>query len=546
MADKAVRLTTQQFVEHFWPIPHGVNVPPAPDTNPFVNIPTLTSEAAIAQDFVQYAAICNYTLTPGMLFRLSTGKADVDLPGGAKSHMDGAFFRLNNPVILPADGRPHYADQAIGVEFKASIDPFSDGENPCPEARDQKEARGQVISHTETVFSVQHRVAFFVLVVVGKTCRITLWDRSGVLVTTSFDYCTNWVLFCEILWRMSQCPDEQLGCDPTARRIYPWDPLWLTMDRASEERASDADHKMRKLRSDELLDDSNIVFSYVREMFSKSLEGAPRYVLDVPDGNAVRQYLIGHPTFVAKGMACRGTEGFVALDRQTEEFAWLKDCWRNNAGVPNVPTKICYGDLRGQFTITPQMWRDRHMLHGPKVAFAIRAAKDDVEGACPPEFDSSCPLHLHLHTRLVVKEVGLPLKEFLYGIQLLNVVADCVEVRVRPNGVRVITWTGLLCDWELSKPLNWQDKAPRRSERSGTWQFMSAALLQCNEKKVEISDELESFFNVILYHAVRYLDSNLTPKQVGIFIDEYFDQFKCYDGVWTCGNRKLQVITNGQ
>lgn len=74
---------------------------------------------------------------------------------------------------------------------------------------------------------------------------------------------------------------------------------------------------------------------------------------------------------------------------------------------------------------------------------------------------------------------------------------------------------------------------------------MSAALLQRNEKKVEISDELESFFNVILYHAVRYLDSNLTSKQVGIFIDEYFDQFKCYDGVWVCGDRKLQTIKDG-
>ena len=76
MVNKAVRLTTQQFVEHFWPIPHGVNVPPAPDTNPFVNIPTLTSEAAIAQDFVSTNGLCRRaganTLVYSMLLSATT------------------------------------------------------------------------------------------------------------------------------------------------------------------------------------------------------------------------------------------------------------------------------------------------------------------------------------------------------------------------------------------------------------------------------------------------------------------------------------------
>ncbi|KAI0707493.1 hypothetical protein C8T65DRAFT_576761, partial [Cerioporus squamosus] len=53
----------------------------------------------------------------------------------------------------------------------------------------------------------------------------------------------------------------------------------------------------------------------------------------------------------------------------------------------------------------------------------------------------------------------------------------------------------LLADWELSKPIVDKPTAkyPRQPERTGTWQFMSVALLSW-AKSVEICDELEAFF----------------------------------------------------
>ncbi|KAI0323685.1 hypothetical protein GY45DRAFT_1341281 [Cubamyces sp. BRFM 1775] len=69
---------------------------------------------------------------------------------------------------------------------------------------------------------------------------------------------------------------------------------------------------------------------------------------------------------------------------------------------------------------------------------------------------------------------------------------------------------------------------------------MSAAMLTENSKVVEIADELESFFHVILYNAIRYLSSNCT--HVGAFIEDFFDTYKEEDGQLFCGDRKEAAL----
>ena len=79
----------------------------------------------------------------------------------------------------------------------------------------------------------------------------------------------------------------------------------------------------------------------------------------------------------------------------------------------------------------------------------------------------------------------------------------------------------------------------------GTWQFMSVALLS-ETKSIEISDELEAFFYVILYHAARYLHSDVDGFMLADYLDAFFDQYtKTPDG-WTCGNEKRMAIESGK
>ncbi|TFK79242.1 hypothetical protein K466DRAFT_668174 [Polyporus arcularius HHB13444] len=535
---------------------------------------------------------------------------------------DAAFYRM---AVAPNDEKPHWGDQLIACEFKvakssgAIQDPFEDVPNTVdgvlPSASEhRKKNRGQIITYAELLFAVQQRIAVFTLLVLGRQCRFIRWDRSGLVVTRSFDYYKKWKFFVDVLWRISQSSDKRLGLDPTAHRLFPGDPDYRSMTEAAKSSTSDVDYKERYLRDNEVPQGS-FVFAYVRKAFEDSVKDTrwPRYRVEVPDGKQTRSFLIGKPRFCAKGLAGRGTRGYVALECGTGRFVWLKDAWRahyllvdregdilerlNAAKVLRVPTLVCHGDIQDQVTYTPQRWEEKNpnpqsfpadsnpaapsssgSQAGPSSSSSQkrkRGANDDGDDVPPPKglhrpsFRSDCPLRRHKHYRLVVEEVALPLSDFQFGRQLVSIVRDCVvahyqaydklsllhrdvsggNVLIYPriskmqDGRYRIVFTGLLADWEMAKSINVTD--PRQPERTGTWQYMSAALLSRNDKQVEVSDELESFFYVMLYHAVRYLRSACAANTIANYLDEFFDQYGWDDGRYVCGNKKLATIMSG-
>ncbi|KAI0631756.1 hypothetical protein C8Q77DRAFT_1211043 [Trametes polyzona] len=452
----------------------------------------------------------------------------------------------------------------------------------------------------------QHRTALFMLLVMGRRFRFLRWDRSGTIVTESVDYYENPQMLCEMLWCMSKLSKEELGCDPSATRINADDPLYASMDDVASPVDSDMDHSNRVL--DEMPKEP-YVFRYVRDMFRQSLAPEwPRYQLEIVDGSQKFRFLVGKPLFFATGMAGRGTRGYVAYDLLRKRFVWLKDAWRahyelvdqegtilrklNMDGVRNVPTLVCHGDILGQTTqtaaISPldpppprifdsspssraQVAEPSFFLSGPRGRKRSWHEMDEdntpsLNGKKHPTWED-CPLRRHMHYRIVVEEVALPLKEFTSGRQLVSLIVDCVvahmdaterskvihrdvsgcnililpHITARENVLMVIS-RGLLADWELSKPVSDQQGGPRgrRLERVGTWKFMSVAVLCDMGKVVETSDELESFFYVLLYYSIRYLRSNCAD--VGAFIEHLFDDYSHYDGEYMCGVRKKQLM----
>ncbi|KAI0294370.1 hypothetical protein BC826DRAFT_865491, partial [Russula brevipes] len=65
--------------------------------------------------------------------------------------------------------------------------------------------------------------------------------------------------------------------------------------------------------------------------------------------------------------------------------------------------------------------------------------------------------------------------------------------------------SGILIDWDLSKKVKeYTEPKPRLHSRTGTWQFISVArLLDPWSSPHQVSDDLESFFWVLLYQIVR-------------------------------------------
>ncbi|KAH9960896.1 hypothetical protein BC827DRAFT_1097620, partial [Russula dissimulans] len=85
--------------------------------------------------------------------------------------------------------------------------------------------------------------------------------------------------------------------------------------------------------------------------------------------------------------------------------------------------------------------------------------------------------------------------------------------------------SGMLIDWDLSKKvIKDVDEKARSHSRTGTWQFISISrLCDPSSRPHEVSDDLESFFWVLLYEVVKCRNVrgvNLSKKLQGVF-DQY-------------------------
>lgn len=122
-------------------------------------------------------------------------------------------------------------------------------------------------------------------------------------------------------------------------------------------------------------------------------------------------------------------------------------------------------------------------------------------------------------------------------------------------------WRGLLIDWELSKDLT-DEQLARQPDHTvellqicigpssitdfslqGTFPYMSVLLLLNATKGSIVQDDLESFFHVMLYNAVRYLKSNCSDVQ--LFIKYYFDDAVPIDREYRVGVFKKAVMRLG-
>ena len=130
---------------------------------------------------------------------------------------------------------------------------------------------------------------------------------------------------------------------------------------------------------------------------------------------------MGKPNFAANTLAGRSTRGFVAIDLEDPDgpFVYLKDCWRvnhpriqqegsilaelNAGGVAHIPTLICHGDVPEQVTGSQAVWKELH-----------------------PGREAESPMKVHVHYRMVVKEVAEPLSSFENGRELVRILIHCL------------------------------------------------------------------------------------------------------------------------
>ncbi|EEB99141.1 hypothetical protein MPER_01234, partial [Moniliophthora perniciosa FA553] len=87
---------------------------------------------------------------------------------------------------------------------------------------------------------------------------------------------------------------------------------------------------------------------------------------------------------------------------------------------------------------------------------------------------------------------------------------------------------GLLIDWDFSKPITTDTETPRQPERTGTWQFISAHLLDERHGLHTRADDLESFFHVLSYVILRLGKTSIGDKKILEQLNSVYDYAVLY------------------
>ncbi|KAI0359641.1 hypothetical protein OH77DRAFT_1420183 [Trametes cingulata] len=523
----------------------GPTSPPSqpPTTNPLKSVPLPKTEVDMYDTII--SALNKADLCPGYQFASTPHKGDPS--EDTKQAVDCGLYPSSAIPRLGITedggfGRTDWSSVEIAIECKMHAtdhDPFDERMvNEEPNAETRRSVLGQILSYMELIFRRQQRTFQFMLLFIGGYARIVRVDRSGLFATKKFNYRAEGNKLAVFLWRYSRLTAALRGHDPTAVRLEPDSPEAQRMR-----------NRVKTVAPDD----------YVAQAFKNLLdEEWAWWKLEVPDETdptKSRFFLVAKPHFQAPGVVGRATRGHIALEATPgagDDFVYLKDAWRvvvdtiqkegvileklREKKVRYVPTLVCHGDIPGQKTVSQAVWPKYHP-------------------------GQTCKLKKHQHYRLVVEEVGKPLDQFKNSYELIVALWCCVMAHSQAYEEGIIHrdisagnlllykgedgWLGLLNDWELSKELQQQTEEERQPDRTGTWQFMSARALNKHTKTIVIQDELESFFHVLLYVAIRLLPHNCDESQVPQLLYDYFDDYIPHPTGHLCGTRKHTVMCTG-
>ncbi|KAK7682789.1 hypothetical protein QCA50_014173 [Cerrena zonata] len=445
-----------------------------------------------------------------------------------------------------------FSNMEFPGEGKASkiADAFFDTEesdktlNPLEKVTGQSAStRGQLISYTATLHSFQHRCFSFSFLICGQYARLFRWDRSGCVVTALFNFHDEPELLAAFFWCYAHLSLEEQGYDTTVKRA--------TLEET-------------KYLADAV--DNFIVDSLPRDVSFMLPEENPAHPypvckirVEMKDGP--HNLIVKMPFLDSSDSACgRATRAYTAFDMKERRLVFFKDSWRTEdedyaseaeiyeelikCGVPFLPIVLAAGDVTSKGSGEPQ------------ITFT-QVWSDNVD---KPEWRLPCDRLRKLIHHRVVQELAYPLNTARCSKEATQAVRDVVEalkvsyhvaeynhrdvstgnVMIDENG------RGVLNDWDHAVKVVRHGKG--HAYRTGTWQFISVALLRHPKKSHDLLDDLESSFWLLLYVSYIHfeLDEGSLEPDFGIF-NEYTET-KFADGNYYAlgGNGKTSLLSNGE
>ncbi|KAJ3483563.1 hypothetical protein NLI96_g6237 [Meripilus lineatus] len=444
-------------------------------------------------------------------------------------HDESALFQDNKDLTVSRDLET--SELHFEVKVSVSDDPFRD-HNPLLRTRashhflksgpDHAIRRGQLIAYATDACARQHRQFYYSVLICHHRARIIRWDRSGALVSESFN-CSDAegiALLGDFLWRFTHAP-------PAARG---WDPTVLAASR--EDESAFAQHPVLE----EWYEDGSVAKIFVWD----------------PEKERILEFLVSRAVVSPLSMVGRCTRGFWALDKATGSVVFVKDTWRVCGMEPegNIIQRLLDHKVRN----IPELHSHGDVLdgnHGFQHTWTQQYVNDYSCGRNPQ-------ILRYTHYRLVSKTVGHSLANAPENSrQLLTATRDAFEalsdaynacglmhrdISIGNIIVDRVSRKGILIDWEMAH--EFRGSSARTCTRSGTWQFMAHELLRKPKRPHLPYHDIESFFWVVFYATILWFASKLDVKCVQDLIHDLFDEHKLdpFEGAVTGGRHKRVAL----
>ncbi|KAG5332065.1 hypothetical protein C0989_007265 [Termitomyces sp. Mn162] len=407
-------------------------------------------------------------------------------------------------IIVYAKDEDETIEAMFEVKYNEADDPFDDArEGFVTTTIRASKTLGQITGYATCHQAIEFRTHAFSALIFCTYMRLLRWDRSGVVVTDKLSF-DNPLLF-DFLHRFSTATAAVRGRDST-----------VTTARFD---SPDLERKVRDC-----------------------LECGQKSLLNISVGNnnyiVLKDQEIGSRSPIGRSTRC-----LKAYWLKTNGLVLLKDTWRvvsptlkpeheiyeklHKKQVPNIPQAHLGADIG----------KENDGLHTTQTKRCLK----DVEKT----LDIS--LRTFRHYRIVLEYLPYSLEDFKNTREMTIVFRDAsighgtaateAEVLHRDISNGNIMFKrhadgavqGYLIDWDLSLDLNLasNQSAEAQPERTGTWQFLAIRLVQPKEIEKPLIqdriDDVESFYHVFLWLALRYTAHELDSEMLTARLHENFD-----------------------
>ncbi|KAF8151420.1 hypothetical protein B0H34DRAFT_810535 [Crassisporium funariophilum] len=334
---------------------------------------------------------------------------------------------------------------------------------------------GQQVSYATEVCARQHRNFLFSIFITPTIARFLRWDRSGVVVSASFNYRTEPLTLCNFLWKLGNMTHEQRGADISVTKASQDEEKIFAEAIRTHIKAQlgneykEIEHKFKghyepgivikipvrkcmsvkpvsadvELEGDNAVAVGDLVRTADTERQVGKQTGATggekpaqkaeiKEIVTFNEAAYVTEFLVSRPVMSPLSLASRGTRAYWAVHAKNKTVHFLKDAWRTAVEDLEVEGRILEKIAAAQVRNTPTVlcWSDVGPQGNPAYSTVTSRYKGNTDWNKHWQSEERLKkirLTNRVHYRHVTKEAGYTLEQMAGTLELLRGARDAFQ-----------------------------------------------------------------------------------------------------------------------